>query len=57
MTVVDYKMMPRALFLHMSLPGQTNGAEDLPSDFILPSMEVMLTLKICMLVSLSCRPS
>ena len=40
-------VMPRALFLHVSLPGQVNGAEDLPSDFIFPSMEVILALTIC----------
>ena len=40
MTVLDYMVMPRALFLHVSLPGQVNGAEDLPRDFIFPSMEV-----------------
>eukprot|EP00091_Calanus_sinicus_P018740 TRINITY_DN4388_c0_g1_i3.p1 TRINITY_DN4388_c0_g1~~TRINITY_DN4388_c0_g1_i3.p1 ORF type:complete len:311 (-),score=97.47 TRINITY_DN4388_c0_g1_i3:236-1168(-) len=31
----------RALFLHVSLPGQVNGAEDLPRDFIFPSMEAI----------------
>ena len=41
LTVLDYMVMPRALFLHVSLPGQVNGAEDLPRDFIFPSMEVM----------------
>jgi len=31
----------RALFLHVSLPGQNNGDTDLPSDFIFPSMEAL----------------
>jgi len=29
----------RSLFLHVSLPGQNPGAEDLPSDYAYPSME------------------
>ena len=47
--------MPRALFLHVSLPGQVNGAEDLPRDFNFPSMEVILilALKICRKLSMS----
>jgi len=31
----------RALFLHVSLPGQIKGAVDLSSDFIFPSMEAI----------------
>jgi len=31
----------RALFLHVSLPGQHPGAEDLPSDYVFPGMEAI----------------
>jgi len=31
----------RAVFIHVSLPGQDPGAEDLPSDFMFPGMEAI----------------
>ena len=31
----------RAMFLHVSLPGQNPGAEDLHSDYVFPGMEVI----------------
>jgi len=31
----------RALFLHVSLPGQQPGAEDLPKDFVFPGIEAI----------------
>ena len=33
----------RAMFLHVSLPGQHPGAEDLHSDYVFPGMEVFWT--------------
>ena len=31
----------RAMFMHVSLPGQHPGADDLPSDYVFPGMEVI----------------
>ena len=46
----------RAMFLHVSLPGQHPGAEDLPSDYVFPGMEVFWTLAILIYLQYAFRP-
>ena len=48
----------RAMFLHVSLPGQHAGAEDLPSDYVFPGMEVIgAVAQLQCIFNISFRPS